>query len=186
MALYRYVANKEALLEGLGDLVLGQIELPQAQKADWRRELRAAARSFRAHLIAHPAALPIFLTRPLFTPAATRTAEAMLGLLRGAGFPPEQAVLLYQQLVRFLLALVMLETGSGPGLSDDERREKERVARITLETLPPDEYPHLVEAAPHLAGRYDPERAFEAGLDLLVAGIERLRPRKGSRPSSAR
>jgi AcrR family transcriptional regulator len=173
MALYRYVASKEALLDGLGDLVLGGLRLPDEQ-GDWREELREAGRSFRSALLAHPAAVPIFLTRPLFTPAGMRSADAILGLLRRAGFPPDRAVLLYQQVARYLLALVMLETGSGRELSADERRERARVARITLETLPPEEYPHLTEATPHLVGGYDPERSFESGLDLLVAGLEHM------------
>src|SRR5262249_2707929 len=105
------------------------------------------------------------LSRPLFTPAGMRTADALLGLFRLAGFSTEQAVLRYQQVPRYLLALVMLETGSGPELSGEERRERARVARITFETLPPDQYPHLVEAAPELAFPFDPERAFESGLD---------------------
>jgi len=97
----------------------------------------------------------IFLSRPLFTPAGLRTADA-LGLFRDAGFSAEQAVLLYQQVARYLLALVMLGTGSGHELTAEERRERARVARITFETLPADQYPNLIEAAPELASPYDP------------------------------
>ncbi len=176
MALYRYVASKEALLDGLGDLVLAELELPETAKGDWRGQLVAVARSFRACLLAHPAAVAIFLTRPLVTPAATRAADALLGLLRRGGFAPEQAALLYQLLARFLFALVSLEVASGAGGSEDERRRRMRVARIALESLPVDEYPYLVEAAPYLTAQREPDAAFEAGLELLVAGLERLRP----------
>jgi hypothetical protein len=183
MALYRYVESKEALLDGVGDLVLSMLELPNSQAGDWREQLRATARSYRSLLVAHPAAVPIFLSRPLFTPAGMRTADALLGLFRRAGFSTEQAVLRYQQVARYLLALVMLETGSGPELSAEERRERARLARITFETLPPDQYPHLVEAAPELAFPFDPERAFESGLDLLLAGLEHMLT---ARPANAR
>ncbi len=166
--------SKEALLDGIGDLVLSKLELPNPHTGDWREQLRAAAHSFRSQLVAHPAAVPIFLSRPLFTPAGMRTADALLGLFRRAGFSTEEAVLRYQQVARYLLALVTLETGSGPELTAEEREERARVARITFETLPPDKYPHLVEAAPELASPYDPERAFESGLDLLLAGLERM------------
>jgi AcrR family transcriptional regulator len=172
MALYRHVESKEALLDGIGDLVLSKLELPNSQAGDWREQLRATAHSLRSQLVAHPAAVPIFLTRPLFTPAGMRTADALLGLFRRVGFSTEQAVLRYQQVARYLLALVMLETSSSPSLSADERRERARVARITFETLAPDQYPNLIEAAPELASPYDPERAFESGLDLLLAGLE--------------
>jgi AcrR family transcriptional regulator len=174
MALYRYVESKEALLDGIGDLVLSNLELPNSQAGDWREQFRATAHSYRSFLVAHPATVPIFLSRPLFTPAGMRTADALIGLFRRAGFSTEEAVLRYQQVARYLLALVMLETGR-PRLSVEERLERARVARITFETLPPDQYPHLVEAAPELAAPYDPERAFESGLDLLLAGLERMR-----------
>jgi AcrR family transcriptional regulator len=173
MALYRYVESKEALLDGLGDLILAELELPPSQPDDWREQLRTTARSLRSVLTAHPAVVPLLLTRSLLTPAAMRTADSMLGLLRRAGFAPQEAVLLYQQLARLLLALVMLENESGSQPTDAEQREKERIARITFETLSPDEYPHVVEAAPHLASVHDPAEAFEAGVDLLIGGLAR-------------
>ena len=176
MALYRYVESKDALFDSLGDLVLGELELPESEGGDWRQQLRAVAHSFRERLIAHPSVIAIFLSRPMFTPAATRTAEAMLGLLRSAGFPPERAVLLYQQIVRYLLALALLETGGGPRLSADERRQQARMALITLETLPPEQYPNLVAAAPYLAAPHDPAAGFDQSLDLLIEGLERQRP----------
>jgi AcrR family transcriptional regulator len=173
MALYRYVESKEALLDGIADLVLD--ELPEPPAGDWRDQLRALARAFRAALVAHPALVPVFQSRPLVGPAGLRSANAGLGVFRGAGFPPGQAVLVYRQFVRFLLALITLETEAGADLTPEQWREQARLARITFETLPPEEFPHLVEAAPHFAAPHDPGRAFEAGLDLLVAGIEQRR-----------
>jgi AcrR family transcriptional regulator len=182
MALYRYVESKEALLDGLGDLVLRELELPDDSTTDWREALRAVARSFRRLLIAHPAAVTIFLRRPLFTPAGMRAADAVLGVFRRADFPLEQAVLLYQQFVRFLLALVMLETERGPELTAEEQRERERVMHLTFGTLSSQEYPNLVAAAPHVAAPYQPTHFFESGLDLLIAGLDRLERDGGDQP----
>ena len=173
MALYRYVDDKEALLDALGDLVLS--ELPEPPTGDWHKQLRAMARAFRAVLVAHAAIVPIFQSRPLLGPAGLRSANAVLGVFRRAGFSPEQAVLVYRQFVRFLLALIMLETETGPDLTPEQWREQARLARITFETLPPDEFPYLVEAAPHFAAPHNPGRAFETGLDLFIAGLEQRR-----------
>ena len=173
MALYRYVDDKDALIDGIADLVLS--ELPEPPTGDWREQLRATARSFRAVLVAHPTMMPILQSRPLLGPAGLRSANAVLGVFRLAGFPPEQAVLLYRQFVRFLLALITLETEAGPELTPEQWREQARVARITFETLPAEEFPHLVEAAPQFGGPHDPERAFESGLDLFIAGLEHQR-----------
>jgi AcrR family transcriptional regulator len=178
MAIYRYVDGKDALLDGIGDLVLSTLELPESS-GDWREGLRAMARSFRAALVAHPAVVPIFLTRPLITPSGMRAAEAVLGIFRRAGFPPEQAVPLYQHFTRVMLAHVMLEAQAGPEPTPEQRREQARLARITFETLPPDEFPNLVAAAPGFAAPHDPARAFETGLGLLIAGLEGRRPRPG-------
>ena len=131
-----------------------------------------SARSFRAVLVAHPAVVPIFQTRPLLGPAGLRLANAVLGLFCGAGFPPEQAVLLYRQFVRFLLALITLETEAGPELTPEQWREQARLARITFETLPAEEFPYLVEAAPQFGAPHDPKQSFESGLDLLIVGLE--------------
>lgn len=166
MALYHYVDGRDALLDGIADLLLGELPAPPA--GEWREQLRAMARSFRSLLVAHPAIVPVFQTRPLLGPAGLRTANAVLGLFRDAGFPPEQAVLLYRQFLRFLLALITLETEAGAGLSPDQAR----LARLTFEALPAEEFPFLVEAAPQFGAPHDPDQAFEAGLDLLIVGIE--------------
>jgi AcrR family transcriptional regulator len=184
MALYRYVDDKEALLDGIGDLVLSQLELPEPPTGDWREQLRAAARSYRAILGAHPGSVPIFLSRPLMTPARLRAANAILGIFRRAGFSPEQAVPLYQHFSRVMLAHVMLETEAGTYL--EKRREQARIARITFETLPAAEFPYLVEAAGQLGAPHDPERAFATGLDLLIAGLEQQRPAAQSNASTRR
>jgi len=176
MALYRYVDGKDALLDGVGDLVLSTLELPGPSAGDWREQLRAMALSFRSALVGHPAIVPIFLTRPLITPAGMRAANAVLGIFRAAGFPPEQAVPLYQHFTRVMLAHVMLEAQSDPELTPDRRREQARLARITFETLPREEFPYLVEAAPQFGAAHDPKRAFETGLGLLIAGLEHQRP----------
>jgi AcrR family transcriptional regulator len=175
MALYRYVDDKEALLDGIGDIVLSELELPEP-RGDWRAQLRAAAWSFRAVLVAHPAVVPIFLRRPLLTPAGLRSANAVVGIFRRAGFSPEQVAPLYRDFMRDMLAHVMLESEGGRGVvTPEQRREQARLARITFETLPADEFPYLVEAAPHFAAPHDPELAFQTGLDLFVAGLEQRR-----------
>jgi AcrR family transcriptional regulator len=172
MALYRYVEGKEALLDGIGDLVLGKLELPEPTSGDWREQLRAVARSFRSVLIGHAAVVPIFLSRPLITPAGMRAADAVLGIFSRAGFSPEQAVPLYQHFSRVMLAHVMLEAEGARELTPEKRREQALLARDTFETLRADEFPYLVAAAPGFAATHDAERAFETGLGLLNAGLE--------------
>jgi hypothetical protein len=70
----------------------------------------------------------------------------------------------------------MLEAQTGPEPTPEMRREQARLARITFETLSPEEFPHLVEAAAGFGDPQDPGRAFETGLGLLIAGLEHQRP----------
>src|SRR4051812_47427193 len=52
MSLYHHVANKEELLDGMVDIVFGEIELP-ATDADWKTAMRRRALSTRAVLNRH-------------------------------------------------------------------------------------------------------------------------------------
>jgi TetR/AcrR family tetracycline transcriptional repressor len=179
MALYRYVESKDDLLDGIGDLVLGLLDLGDPAGQDWKQRLRRAARSYRRLLVAHPSAVEIVSSRPLFTPNALGVTENLLGLLRGAGFSVEEALRLYQQIARFVVGLVFLETRTPwGGRSDDERAELRRRARIQLEALSPAAYPRLVEATEAIVSPPDFDCSFELGIDLLLAGLEALLARR--------
>src|SRR4051794_9883466 len=53
MSLYKHVANKEDLLDGMVDLVFAEIDLPR-EHAEWRTAMRARAVSARSALTRHP------------------------------------------------------------------------------------------------------------------------------------
>src|SRR6266498_1423082 len=56
MSVYYYVANKDAILDGIVDLVFSEIELPKPG-GDWRAEIGRRANSARRVLRAHPWAI---------------------------------------------------------------------------------------------------------------------------------
>ena len=62
MSLYKHVANKEDLLDGMVDVVFGEIELPDGG-TDWRTAMRARAISVRDGLTRHPWATPLMQSR---------------------------------------------------------------------------------------------------------------------------
>lgn len=69
----------------------------------------------------------------------------------------------------------LLETGGGtPALGGQEQSARIREIRARLLTLPPEEYPHIVEAAAYLSEAPDPDWAFQLGLDLLIGGLEKI------------
>ena len=65
--IYRYVPNMAALLDGVAEIVLGQLRVDAADP-DWMGQLRAVAHDFRRLALAHPNVVPPLVTRPLSTP----------------------------------------------------------------------------------------------------------------------
>jgi AcrR family transcriptional regulator len=112
MALYRHVAGKGDLLDGMADLLYAELEVPEPE-ADWWPELAALAHSVRRVLLAHPAAAPLF-SRPLAGPHSVRLGDALQGTLHRAGFPPAEAQELHEQLSEMVFALVRPELHAGP------------------------------------------------------------------------
>ena len=63
MSLYRHVLNKEAVVEGVRDLILAELAAEQAAQPEalgWEDALGGAARAFRQVCKRHPRALPLF------------------------------------------------------------------------------------------------------------------------------
>ena len=85
MALYYHFANKERVLDGIVDLVFGEIELPQIG-ADWKSAMRRRAISVRDALLRHRWAIGLMESRTNPGPANLRHHDAVIGCLRAAGF----------------------------------------------------------------------------------------------------
>src|SRR5579863_2900962 len=84
MALYKHVANKDALLDAMIDIVFGEIELPP-RDLEWRSAMRRRALSTREALRRHPWAIGMMESRQP-GPANLRNHNAVMGCLREAGF----------------------------------------------------------------------------------------------------
>src|ERR1700692_2122303 len=85
MSLYNHVANKDELLDGMVDLVFGEIDLP-AGGAEWKPAMRERAQSARQALRRHPWAIALMSPRTSPGPATLRHHDAVIGSLRAAGF----------------------------------------------------------------------------------------------------
>jgi AcrR family transcriptional regulator len=85
MALYRHVDDKNALLDGLVELLLTEYPLPAGGR--WDERLTTLAAAIRDTARRHPAVFPLLLTRPAVTPAARATRDAVHAALREGGLP---------------------------------------------------------------------------------------------------
>jgi AcrR family transcriptional regulator len=170
MSLYNHVANKAAILDGIFETVLA--ELPAAKRASsWQAALGDRARALRAVLRAHPNALPLFATRPAVTPASIAHVEAVLDVLRKAGFGVEDALSTLQVLVAYVV---------GHTIASHAPRRADEDARPAYERLSEDAFPRVREAAGVLPG-HDVEREFALGLDAMLAGLEARRARASNK-----
>jgi AcrR family transcriptional regulator len=167
MSLYKHVANKDAILDGLLEQVLAEVELPQP--GDWEAELRRAAISMHDALARHPWACGLVMA-PASSPnalgARIRYIEALLRTLREAGFTPTQAYHGYHALDSHAVGFTMWELGHAVpdnAVVDQLMRQIESGA-----------YPYLLEHARQHDDDH-PQSSFEFGLDLIFDGLRRLR-----------
>jgi AcrR family transcriptional regulator len=168
MSLYNHVANKTDLLDGMIDLVFGEIELPAAE---WRAAMRARAESARAALSRHRWAIGLMESRSSPGPATLRHHDAVIGCLSEAGFPMALVAHAYSLLDSFIYGFALQEAG----LPFESGEETAELAEMILAGLPPDEYPNLrAFTAQHvLQPGYDYGKEFDFGLDLILDGLER-------------
>jgi AcrR family transcriptional regulator len=84
MALYRHVASKAALLDGLVEALLTEFPLP-ARELPWDERLTALASGIRATARRHPGVFPLLLSRPTVTQTALHVGDIIYAALRQAG-----------------------------------------------------------------------------------------------------
>jgi AcrR family transcriptional regulator len=110
MALYRHVANKADLLDGVVESILLEVTLPDPGDA-WPDRLAALARGTRKAALRHPGVFPLLLQRPAVTDGARRTREAVYAALREAGLAEEDVVQLERLLATAVLGFAASEAG---------------------------------------------------------------------------
>jgi AcrR family transcriptional regulator len=173
MSLYHHVPNKDAILDGVVDMVFAAIELPGTECDDWRDAIRARACSARAVLSQHSWALGLLDSRRNPGRATLRHHDAVLGVLREAGFTLPMAAHAVSLIDSYIGGFVLQEANlpvTTPGDVED-------VAGGILEHLPTDEMPYLTEMiVDHaLQPGYDHTSEFRYGLDLILDALEARR-----------
>ncbi len=170
MTLYYHVANKGAILDGILNMVVAEIELPPVD-AGWKDAIRRSAISAHAVLQRHPWAAALMLAPNRVSTARLRHMDAVLGTLRRAGFSAEMTDHAYHALDSHIMGFTLYVVGMDIGGD----AELEAMATDFLATLDRDELPHLADhVEQHLRPRSpDDEGDFAFGLDLILDGLER-------------
>jgi AcrR family transcriptional regulator len=172
MSLYRHVANKSDMLDGMIDGVFAEIDLPTAD-IDWKTAMRRRAVSAREVLARHRWAVGLMESRATPGPATLRHHDTVIGILRGAGFSIELTAHAYSVLDSYIYGFAMQQ----PNLPFDSQEETAELAQAIMARFASGQYRHLTELTVEhvLQPGYDYGNEFEYGLDLILDGLERAR-----------
>ncbi|GIG29491.1 TetR/AcrR family transcriptional regulator [Cellulomonas marina] len=175
MTLYHHVPGKEAILDGLVDLVFAEVEDPPTD-VGWREALRVRCHALRAVLRRHPWAVPLLETRTTPGPATLRHHDAVLGTLRRGGLSLPLTAHAYAVLDSYVYGFALQEAT----LPVHDDADLPALAEAIVGGLPPGAFPHLVELTTQhvLQPGYAFGDSFAFGLDVLLDGIEEAAARE--------
>jgi len=163
MSLYNHIANKDAILDGLCELMLGEMVAGTAPSDDPREATKNGLRALRAVALRHPRAFPLLATRPIGAYAATRrVSERALQRFLDAGWDEPGAIRALRICVRFTLGFAM--------------SERQPEASVPTPELLGEETPLVAGLLQQVAAE-DSDELFEFGLDVVLDGLDRRRIR---------
>ncbi|MDX2261264.1 MAG: TetR/AcrR family transcriptional regulator [Gemmatimonadales bacterium] len=167
MSLYNHVANKDDVLDGMVDLIIGEITLPTPGD-DWKAAMRARATSAHAVMLAHPWAPMLVVSRITIGPNRLRYIDATLGVLRQAGLSWAETDRAWTAMDSYIYGFT-LQVQNFP--IDPE--EYASAAASYLPMLPAETYPYMHELSKCVAeGSHDGTHDFGFGLELILDGLE--------------
>jgi AcrR family transcriptional regulator len=174
MALYKHVSNKDELLDGMVDVVVGEID-PPPRGTDWKTAIRQRVLAARRALLGHPWASRVIESRTSPTPAVLQYMDSMIGIFRAGGFSIDLTHHAMHAMGSRLL-------GFSQELFDDTADVDPGMQAVMLRELA-GSYPYITElvmAITHdeasVVGQgCDDQFEFEFALDLMLDGLERLR-----------
>lgn len=176
MALYKHVANKGELLDGMVDIVFSEAEF-SSDGADWKTAMRQRAISMREALLRHPWAIGLMEGRMSPGPANLRHHNATMACLREAGFSFRTAVHAYNAMDSYIYGFTLQEETLPFETAEESGEVVQTKAANVAQTMGAwaDEYPYLAEIVVELGkAGFDYTEEFEFALDLILDGIQGL------------
>jgi AcrR family transcriptional regulator len=174
MSLYRYVANKDDLLDLMVDAVIGEEPLPEEPSGDWRSELAEQARGARRAAQRHPWAIGFILARPKLGPNALRAIEYSMAALDGLGMDIDGMLDMVASVDAFVVGFVQAELAEAEarrrtGLTEEQWRA--RMAPYIRQLIATGRYPYLERIVMEAEDFPDIDATFERRLALVLDGL---------------
>ena len=182
MSLYHYVERKEDLLAALRDMVMREIELPDAAPREWKSAVRRMAVSYHKALGRHAwfHDVPGGGGGSDVGRGTLAYMEWVLGTLRRGGFSARMTHHAYHILDSHIVGSSKWEAGIMAAISKEKLPD---LAKRFLERVPADRFPYVHEhAQQHIGGATKGDKhPFELGLDLILDGLDGLRDERPKR-----
>ena len=171
MSLYTHIRGKDDLLDGMVDVVVGEIPI-DVEGSDWRTIIHRQVLAARSVMLRHRWAARIIETRSAPGPATLRYMEAVTGIVLAGGF----SVDLTHHALHVLGSRVL---GFSQDLFDDSGAPDPEAAAAFATQLAA-VFPNIgaiAMAASHEGGigGCDDDYEFAFGLDLILDGLDRRR-----------
>lgn len=163
MSLYNHIKNKEDLLNGVVEIILQEVLIPEPT-SDWKKDLRRIACSFHATLLRHPNVIPIISTHSPVTAKGLEQAEKILSILNGIN----KAGLCAFSLMHIIVAYIIGHAGMSLTSQQENKKSNEKQFYQDEENLKT--LPNLLNAFQNLSQRNIDEE-FMYGLNLILDSL---------------
>jgi AcrR family transcriptional regulator len=164
MTLYNYVRDKEGLEELVVAAVVAELEVPEPS-GDWQQDVYAIADAMWHGIRAHPAAIPLVLTRRTSSATGFAAVDALIAGLGQAGLDDRDQLAAFHAVLGFVVGAAQSELAGPLTRGRDAADAAARIGSVAGSA-----YPH-VEALSRVAIETSVEEDFERGLQMLLVGI---------------
>ncbi|MFI5799132.1 TetR/AcrR family transcriptional regulator [Streptomyces sp. NPDC051677] len=164
--LYRYFRGMDELTLAIGDALIGEALRGWRASGEWRRDLHAIGLRIHAAYVAHPQAAQLTASRVTGRANELAADEAVLDVLRTAGFPLPDTVRIYHAFIDQTLAFAALDAAA-LALPRATRHADDAMWRSTYARLPAETHPRIAEAAP-LLSTHMVTSAYPTALEMLL------------------
>jgi AcrR family transcriptional regulator len=169
MSLYKHVADKDDILNGIVELLWSTFECEFEPGPDWRTSVFSLATALRAFVHRHPNAAPLLINRPIVPVAALRVMRPLISAPASGRPPDEQVVPVLRTVTIYALGYALTELNWFPAAAPE-------CAPVGRDLVPAGAEEELLAVADVFCGCVDMAAQFELGLDLMLRGLECSRP----------
>lgn len=167
-ALYWHFANKQALLDGMGDAIIISAGMGVPQPGEgWRRWVRRRARAYRAEMLSHRDGARIVAAVRTASPETVRLFGDEVDALADFGFDPMLALRTIAIVTHYVTGFALKEQAA-----IETQRNEAAVVMDPMEILGGQALDTFVQAV-QAGGDPLSEDVFEHGLRMIISGTER-------------